>query len=39
MFMAGAEIFVPFISRPPKAPYQVDKSILADQQQETDPLL
>jgi hypothetical protein len=33
MFMAGAEIFVPFISRPPKAPYQVSKFSLVDQQQ------
>ena len=37
MFMAGAEIFVPFISRPPKAPYQVNKFRLADQLQESNP--
>ena len=39
MFMAGAEIFVPFISRPPKAPYQVYKFSLADQQHKTNPHL
>ena len=39
MFMAGAEIFVPFISRPPKAPYLVNKFSLVDQQQESDPHL
>ena len=39
MFMAGAEIFVPFLSRPPKAPFQVYKFSLIDQQQETDPHL
>ena len=37
MFMAGAEIFVPFVSRPPKAPYQVNKFSLVDQQQEPNP--
>ena len=39
MFMAGAEIFVPFISRPPKAPYQVNKFSLVNQRQESNPHL
>ena len=39
MFMAGAEIFVPFISRPPKAPYQVNTFSPVDQRQESNPHL
>ena len=39
MFMAGAEIFVPFVSRPPKAPYQVNKLSVVDQQQKSNPHL